>query len=377
MPGDSPAPDPTPAPAPPGEAVVGGDTSDGYPQLAAIPTNFSVTDMLQPSWGHGAIAAAQPAVDPVGAFRFLCQASHLAYDDPIVFPGQKGRAHLHMFFGNTLADANSTYESLRTTGGSTCNNALNRSAYWVPALMNGHGQVVLPEFISIYYKRLPQSDPRCQEGKGCIGLPRGLRYIFGRTMSGAYGGPTSSTYFDCQGPGAVSKHYKTLPEAAQNCPAGAKIGAVLAAPQCWNGRDLDSPDHRSHMSYTYYPPSGGHDRCPATHPYRIPTFTLGAWYVTDDTLDRSGDTSPTANTWYFSSDRTPGVTWLTPGTTFHADWYGAWDDETLKTWLDNCIDKHLNCSGGDLGNGTQLKLSPEHQATRPHLIAAPPAPPMG
>lgn len=370
----APTPDPTATPAPPPVTgpVVGSDTQEGFPQLAAIPTNFSISGMLQPSWGSGAIAAAQPAVEVVGAFRFLCRASHLAYDDPVVFPGQKGRSHLHMFFGNTAADANSTYESLRTTGGSTCNNALNRSAYWIPALMNGQGQVVLPEYISIYYKRAPQSDPVCQEGKGCIGLPRGLRYVFGRTMSG---GNADSAYFNCDGPGAVPGHYRTLPEAAKNCPIGAKIGAIVSAPQCWDGQNLDSPDHRSHMSYLARDKNTGKEFCPATHPYRLPTFTIGAWYNTDATLDRSGDMSPAAKTWYFSSDRMAGMTHVTSGTSFHADWFGAWDDDAMKTWLANCIDKKLNCSGGDLGNGTQLSSSPEFVAARPHLIAAPPAPP--
>jgi hypothetical protein len=342
---------------------------DGFPQLDKIPTNFSTSGMLTPSWGTGAIAAAMPAVDPVGAFRFICKPSHLAYDDPIVFPGQKGRSHLHMFFGNTQADANSTYESLRTTGASTCNNALNRSAYWIPALMNGRGQVVLPEFVSIYYKRLPSSHPDCQLGKGCIGLPRGLRYVFGRTMSG---GNRDHSWFNCDGPGAVPGHYDTLVEAAKNCPTGANIGALVAAPECWNGRELDSPDHRSHMAHTYW--DNGKERCPSTHPYRIPTFTLGAWFPTDNTLDRSGNTSPSLQTWYFSSDRMAGMTPMTSGSTFHADWFGAWDDNALATWIANCINKHLSCSGGDLGNGSQLSFSAEYNATRPLLVAAPPQP---
>ena len=45
-----------------------------------------------------------------------------------------------------------------------------------------------------------------------------------------------------------------------------------------------------------------------------------------------------------------------PGTTMHADWFGAWDDDVMKMWNGNCIDKLLNCSGGDLGNGKQLRM---------------------
>jgi hypothetical protein len=46
---------------------------------------------------------------------------------------------------------------------------------------------------------------------------------------------------------------------------------------------------------------------------------------------------------------------LPKGTTFHADWFGAWDDSVMKMWMDNCIAKLLNCSGGHMGNGKILK----------------------
>jgi hypothetical protein len=46
---------------------------------------------------------------------------------------------------------------------------------------------------------------------------------------------------------------------------------------------------------------------------------------------------------------------LAPGTTFHADYFEAWDPTVKAMWTDNCINKMLNCSGGDLGNGKQLK----------------------
>ncbi len=355
----APMPTPTTAVAPTGEAVVGTNTTQGFPQLERIPSNFTVDDQLVTA----PVMPSSAAPDVVGAFRFLCKPSHLAYDDPIVFPGQKGRSHLHMFFGNTSTDANSTYESLRTEGESTCRGPLNRSAYWVPALMNGQGDVVMPEYISIYYKRYPSTDPRCAEGKGCIGLPRGLRYVFGRTMDGDVAGAEGRTYFNCQGEGAVAGKYTNLVEAAQNCPSGALIAAIVQAPDCWNGTDLDSADHRSHMAYEVRDSNTGVASCPTTHPYRVPTFTLGAWYQTDDTLDRSGNTDPSLKTWHFSSDRMEGQVGRTSGQTFHADWFGAWDDDVMATWLTNCIDLMLSCSAGELGNGEQMAQSNAHLAT--------------
>ena len=109
-------------------------------QLSAIASNFDVASWLV----KGDPVPPSAAPDVVGAFRFICQAAHLGYDDPIVYPGQPGKSHLHQFFGNTLTDANSTFASLRGTGDSTCMGPLNRSAYWIPAMMNGKDGVIRP-----------------------------------------------------------------------------------------------------------------------------------------------------------------------------------------------------------------------------------------
>lgn len=371
-------PTPTPTPSPAGTAMpMPTPTGTAVPTpslagLAKVASGLNIDDYLQPSWGSGNVAGTA-APDVVGAFRFLCAPSHNAYDDPVVFPGQPGKSHLHTFFGNTLTDGNSTYQSLRTTGDSTCNNKLNRSAYWVPALMNGKGKVVMPDYVSIYYKRLPVTAPNCQvEGRACVSLPRGLRYVFGYNMSNPAN--SSSFYFNCDGPGAVPGHYANIAQAAKNCPAGARLGAVLSSPSCWNGTELDSPDHRSHLAFPSYG-SWGFLKCPDTHPYVLPELQIAVWYTTDATLDRSGNEGADVNTWYFVSDRMANMPAMVPGSTFHADWFGAWEDDVLEMWHTNCIDKLLSCSGGDLGNGKQLKLEHGYNYGNTTVLVDPPAKP--
>lgn len=341
-------------------------------ELPAIASNFDVASELVPAWGNGAIPpSAKP--DVVGAFRFICNVSHEAYDDPIVYPGQPGKSHLHEFFGNTKANANSTYVSLRTTGSSTCNSPLNRSAYWMPAMLNGKGKVVRPDYVSIYYKRMAATDPNCQkQAKACVDLPRGLRFVFGYNMLNPAAIPTGAAYFNCDGPTATPGHYPDIVTAAKNCPAGNMLGAIISAPDCWDGKNLDSPDHRSHVAYGSYG-DWGFFKCPVDYPFVIPTFTMGVWYTTDDDLDRSGVWDSSKPTWSLSSDSMPGMAKMRPGSTFHADWFGAWDDSIMKTWADNCVNKLLNCSGGDLGNGKQMKMFSGFSWTaNPRLVDLPP-----
>ena len=360
-----PAPTPSATPTPPTPSP---SAQPETVELASIASNFDTAAWLVPSWSTGAIPSSA-APDVVGAFRFICNAGQVLADDPIVYPGQPGRSHLHQFFGNTAANASSTYASLRITGDSTCGNVLNRSAYWIPAMMNGKGMVVRPDYVSIYYKRLPASDPDCQrEGIACVDIPRGLRFVFGYNMATDQGG---TAYFNCDGPTATPGHYPDIVAAAKACPAGNRLGTVINAPECWDGKNLDSADHRSHLAYPGYG-SWGYLKCPETHPYVIPSFTLGAWYTTDEDLDRSGEWDGSKPTWSLSSDAMPGMPTKRPGTTMHADWFGAWDDTVLKTWSANCIDKLLNCSGGDLGNGKQLKTFDGFSWTaNPRLVKAP------
>src|SRR4051812_4274545 len=84
-------------------------------------SDHDVNDDLMPAWGSGAIPVSN-APDVVGAFRFICRHTNLAFDDPTVHPGQPGASHLHDQTGVNGWNASSTYGNLRTGGGgSGCN----------------------------------------------------------------------------------------------------------------------------------------------------------------------------------------------------------------------------------------------------------------
>ncbi len=334
-----------------------------YPKIAS---NFKTEDWINTnpstdvsnSYGHP---------DVIGAFRFICKPSHNLYDDPIVYPNQPGASHLHTFFGNTKADAYSTYQSLRETGDGTCSGGpLNRSGYWMPSLQLDDGdsdhsndKVVMPDYTIIYYKMLPEDG---------LPLPRGLRFIFGYNMTD----PSKSTGFNWScyaknGVGGIPGSFANLKQMFDaGCPVGSNIKAALSAPHCWNG-ELDSPDHRSHLAEEV------NGACPPSHPRVVPSFTLGAvWTV--------GAGEP--GKLYLSSDYMHPQ--KIPGSTMHTDWFGAWDDNVVEEWMGRCIADFRNCSAGSFGNGRGLKdpyfVDKTDQYTEllndanPRLVDPPPAP---
>ncbi len=351
---------PEPPSSPPPVGSAGPSSATPAQGVVAIASNFEPAAELVPT-----PLPPSAAPDVVGAFRFVCMPGQLKKDDPIVFPGQPGRSHLHQFFGNDAADAFSTYTSLRTTGNSTCMSPVNRSAYWVPALLNGKGQAVRPDYVTIYYKRRPTSDPVVSDpdhpqyqGKATT-LPNGLRFIFGRDMLNLADAPTGKLHFACDGPVPFAPgEWKNLEEAQAGCPAGNRIGVWLSAPDCWDGKNLDSADHRSHVSYGSYG-NWGYLKCPATHPFVIPAFIMGVWY-----------TQAPGETYSFVSDQMDTSPGHKRGDTFHADFFMAWDPLVHDIWEKNCLDKMLNCSGGDLGNGKRMKQSWEASWTAsPRLVS--------
>lgn len=72
--------------------------------------------------------------------------------------------------------------------------------------------------------------------------------------------------------GSLDRHY--LPDKAyldQNCRDGIRI--ELMFPSCWNGKDLDSDDHKAHVAYPDLVMDGG---CPPGFPVKLP----GLFYET-------------------------------------------------------------------------------------------------
>jgi hypothetical protein len=280
------------------------------------------------------------ASDGTGAFRIVCMYSHMNFDDAIVYPGQPGRSHLHTYFGNTTTDAHSTHVSLRNHGNTTCNGGiLNRSAYWVPAVIDTRtGRPIAPRSNIVYYKTGYSLPPSTIQP-----FPIGLRMIAGDMLA------SSAQEFASWSCGEHTLRGGAIPA---NCPAGQDLTMNLIFPQCWDGVNLDSANHKSHMAY----PRDG--RCPASHPIALSEISYNVHYNVPDS---------TASThWRLSSDMYGSD--KSGGFSIHGDWINGWDDAAMRSWVAGCNVVARDCHAHLLGDGREIYYDPERHQIEPILL---------
>jgi hypothetical protein len=259
----------------------------------------------KPSTGRdpGAISRA----DLVGVnFIENCRFSHQAPDDPIVFPGRPGASHQHTFVGNRTTSAFSSFGSLRS-GPTTCLRQDDTAAYWVPALYQG-SELVLPVAATIYYRRgtlAPVST-----------FPNNLRVIAGDATATSPQG-RRITFWSCGVASGVDRS-----EGVPTCPdtRGSFLRLHIRFPECWDGRRLDSADHKSHMAYAM------RNACPSTHPVEVPQITQIYRYPS-----RGGEGFTLASGGVYSA---------------HADFVNAWKPGALRRLVDGCLNALVHCGRG-------------------------------
>lgn len=293
--------------------------------------------------------AAEKREDGTGAFRTHCLETHVAFDDPLVFPSRPGASHEHVFLGNPTVDAFTNEETLLEATETRCDGGtVNRSGYWVPSLYDADGQRL--EYIEplIYYKTGYHLPP-----ESIVPAPAGLQMIAGNATASTPQDVTA-TKFRCASwttdapqfdPGDPLDHISTLPD----CDEGDILEIRLVFPQCWDGVNLTSDDHQSHMAYPSLAtaPVPGTGSCPDSHPVAIPEISYNfEIYVTDDT-------GPTTS-WRFVPDPegAPG------GTTLHGDWMNGWSEDVMRRIVENCLNDTRDCGVGLLGDGTMLRPVP-------------------
>ncbi len=192
--------------------------------------------------------------------------SHRATADPIVSPGNAKFMHAHDFFANTSTDENSTVGSLLAAGSTAAQPTNNLSTYWTPSLINegtdglgGEWSYVTPEASSIaYYSVLQPNDPNL-----LVNMPTGLKMITGSAKPDQRQS-RAQVFWNYIGESASYDHIP-LGDEWRDLP----LQAVVLFQDHWNGEQLDSHDHKSHLSY-----GAGSD----AHPLLIPQLQLQIHY---------------------------------------------------------------------------------------------------
>jgi hypothetical protein len=277
-----------------------------YLFIAAAMTATIAVSAVRASGGAGATTTSLS--DLVGVnFVSVCAFSHRGPDDPIVFPGQPGRSHDHSFVGNVSTNAYSTLATLRGAA-TTCRRPGDTAGYWMPTLLVDN-RPVTPAGATIYYRRATLAAPQA--------FPGGLKIVAGSALSVGTQ-DTRVVFWNCGIAGGVAPS-STPPTCANTTTEALRLHVMF--PSCWDGHNLDSLDHKSHMAY----PNRG--ICPASHPVAVPAISLIYRYPT-----------------------TGGpLTALASGSalTGHADFFNAWNQDELSRLVATCLDALRHCGRGN------------------------------
>ncbi|CDO71008.1 hypothetical protein BN946_scf184844.g12 [Trametes cinnabarina] len=111
----------------------------------------------------------------------------------------------------------------------------------------------------------------------------------------------------------------------QNCPDGMR--AQVFFPACWDGVNLDSPDHKSHMSYPVDAYNTGD--CPDSHPVHLVSLFY-EMLVSVDQFEYHGE-----GTWVLANGDTTGYG-------HHGDFQNGWDIDLLQEAIDTCTNANGN-----------------------------------
>ncbi|WP_327367004.1 DUF1996 domain-containing protein [Streptomyces sp. NBC_01217] len=183
-------------------------------------------------------------------------------DNVIVAPGvSNGAHHMHDYVGNQANDAFAADDDL-AGGDTTCRNQGDRSTYYWPVLrlQNGQdendadadgggkdqnvGEIQTPSQVTLKFVGSPT-------GK-VTAMPRFLRIITGDAKAFTNGDANANASWSCTG-----FENRQLKDKYPICPDGSQVVRSFAFQSCWDGRNIDSANHRTHVSFVQ-----DNGRCP-------------------------------------------------------------------------------------------------------------------
>jgi hypothetical protein len=165
-----------------------------------------------------------------------------------------GAHHLHDYVGNQKVDAFANNNTL-IADQTSCQNQSDLSAYYWPVVRiqdgtqdfdqnkdgggkeGNVGKILTPVSASIKYVGSPTSK--------VTAMPQFLRIITGDAKTTSNGLANANAHWSCTG----FENKVQLTTQYPICPQGSKVVRTFAFQSCWDGKNIDSANHRTHVAF--------------------------------------------------------------------------------------------------------------------------------
>jgi len=263
-------------------------------------------------------------------FTVNCAPLTVQRSDPIISPGIAS-SHVHSIIGGNAFRRNmqGKFDAFDATA-TTCDKMIDHSNYWVPSMYHLRSdkmwELVTWSHAAVYYQKracdYSATARNCDKSFVPLAFPDGFRMVAGdparRTQDNSDFAQKAISMM-CLGTNQEHGGFPTT-----KCDA---IRAQVYFPSCWDGVNVDTADHHSHVAY---PAIGDYNGgvCPQSHPKAVFSIFYEFFFETKNYTD--------FNRFAFANGDATGFG-------YHGDFVMGWTNRTLlQTAHKDCIDA-ANC----------------------------------